>query len=67
MMELDLSPYSTQSRMWIEHHTKRQDAICAEITALRHYVDALAATAAMKANRYESSRLFRALRALRLL
>jgi hypothetical protein len=66
-MALDLTAFSTQERMIIEHHTKRQDAICAEITALRHYVDALAAAAAMKANHYESSRLFRALRALRLL
>ena len=67
MMELDLSPYSTQSRMWIEHHTKRQDAISAEIANLAVQVESLHAKVDALHTVIRASRLFRALRALRLL
>jgi len=73
-MSIDLTALSTQERMMVEHHTKRQDQITAEISALRdalaalqRTVAALAQSTASKVAAYEQSRLLRALRWLRLL
>lgn len=78
MPELDLTALDTQQRMSYEFHARRQDAIADEIAALRdetnkamavlqRSVDALAESASTKVHSYEQSRLFRALRWLRLL
>jgi hypothetical protein len=80
-MELDLTTLDTSQRMRYEFHAKRQDAIAAEIksltaavTALDSKVDALDRTRREQLERilvagvaYEQSRLFRALRWLRLI
>jgi len=80
-MELDLTTLDTQSRMRYEFHAKRQDAIATEIKALTAAVIALDSKVdALEQSRrehlesileagvaYEQSRLFRALRWLRLI
>jgi outer membrane murein-binding lipoprotein Lpp len=67
---LDRNAFSTTEWMAVEHHSKRQEAIASEVANVAAQVESLHAKVdALHTviRNYHASRLFRALRALRLL
>ena len=64
---LDRAAFSTSEWMAVEHHSKRQEAIAAEVATLREELKQTVDVLASKIHSYKQSQLFRALRWLGLL
>jgi outer membrane murein-binding lipoprotein Lpp len=64
---LDRNAFSTTEWMAVEHHSKRQEAIASEVANVAAQVESLHAKVDALHTVIRASRLFRALRALRLL